>query len=140
MKTLFTIAFATVLVLAASAAGAADLPQQSVNARFSQDNSHVMGSQDLTVLRLSPMYVEIQQVLDQAGETEQLLLKELAVVTEDEDAKRIIRRIESLEVSRTLAILKIQARYARLEGRWDEEYRLRARIVAVLENEDYAVK
>ena len=140
MRILLTIAFATIFALAVSAAGAADLPPQSGSATSFQDNSRVMGNQGLTVLRLSPMYVEIQQVLDQAGETEQLLLKELAVASEDEDIKRIIHRIESLEVSRTLAILKIQARYARQEGRWDLEFRLRTRIMEVLENEAYVVK
>ena len=140
MRILLTIALATVLVLAASAAGAADFPQQSSSARSFQDNPLVMGNRGITVLQLSPMYVEIQQVLDQAGETEQLLLKELATATEDEDVKRIIHRIESLEVNRTLAILKIQARYARLEGRWDLEFRLRTRNMEVLEHEVYAVK
>ena len=140
MRILHTLVFAIVLALAASAAGAADLPRQSGSVASFQDNSHVMGSPGITVLQLSPMYVEIQQVLDQAGETEQLLLKELAAATEDEDVKRIIYRIERLEVDRTLAILKIQARYAQLEGRWNLEYRLRARIMEVLEHDVYAVK
>jgi len=140
MRILITLASATVLVLAASAAGAAGLPPQSGSAASFQDNSHVMGNPGITVLQLSPMYVEIQQVLDQAGQTEQLLLKELVTATEDEDVERIVHRIKRLEVDRTLAILKIQARYARLEGRWDLNYRLRARIRAILENEIYAVR
>ena len=63
-----------------------------------------MGGSGLTALKLSPMYEEIQQVLDQASETEQLLLKELAAATEDEQAMRLIRRIERLEADRTLAV------------------------------------
>ena len=140
MRILHIIGAVTVLALAASEAGAANLPNQSNQATNFQESSRLMGSSGVTALTLSPMYVEIQEVLDKASETEQLLLKELAAATEDEQAKRIIRRIERLEADRTLAILKIQARYARLEGRWDLEYQLRARIMEVLEQEVYAVK
>jgi hypothetical protein len=140
MRILRIFGTVTVLALAASAVGAANLPNQSNQATNFQENSRLMGSSGVTALTLSPMYVEIQEVLDQASETEQLLLKELAAATEDEQAKRIIHRIERLEADRTLAILKIQARYARLEGRWDLEYQLRARIMEVLEQEVYAVK
>lgn len=140
MRILITLAFATVLVLTASAVGAASLPSQSGSAASFQDNSHVMGSPGITILQLSSMDVDIQQVIDQARQTENLLLKELVSATEDEDVERIIRRIERLEVDLTLAILKIQARYARLEGRWDLDYRLRTRIMEILENEVYVVK
>jgi len=37
-------------------------------------------------------------------------------------------------------ILKIQARYARLEGRWNLDFRLRTRIMEILDNEIYAAK
>ncbi len=140
MRILINLAFATVLVLAASVAGAADLPQQSGNSASFQDNSHVLGSPGITTLQLSSMYVEIQAVLNQADKTEQLLLKELAAATEDNDVDRIIHRIERLEVDRTLTILKIQVRYARSEERWDVVYRLRTMITEILENEAYVVK
>ncbi len=140
MRILISFAFATVLVLAASVACTADLPQQSGNSVSFQDNSHVLGSPGITTLQLSSMYVEIQVVLDQADKTEQLLLKELAAATEDDDVERIIHRIERLEVDRTLTILNIQVRYARSEGSWDVVYRLRARITEILENEAYVVK
>jgi len=139
MRILITLAFATVLVLAASAIGAADLPQQSGNVTSLQENHRVLGSPGITTLQLSSMYMEIQLVLDQAGKAEQLLLTEMAAATEDEDVERIIHRIERLEMDRTLAVLKIQARYARLTGRWDVEYRLRTRIMEILENEAYVV-
>lgn len=140
MRILITIALISVLVLAVSTVGAADLPQQSSNAASFQDKSSLMGSPGVTTLQLSPMYLEIQQVLDQAGETEQLLLVELAASTEDKEVERIINRIERLEVDRTLIILKIQARYARMEGRWDLERNFRARIMEILENQTYALK
>jgi hypothetical protein len=140
MRILHTITLATAITLAASAAGEAYLPQQSNHSANFQDNSRIMGSSGLTVLKLSQMYVEIQEVLDQASVTEQLLLKELAAATEDDQSVRIIRRIERLEADRTLDILKIQARYARLQGRWDLEYQIRARILEVLDQEVYAVK
>ena len=140
MRILITIAFASVLVLAVSAAGAGDLPKQSGSAASFQDNSRLLGSPGVTTLQLSPMYLEIQKVLDQAGETEQLLLAELAASTEDGEVERIIHRIERLEVDRTLIILKIQTRYARMEGRWDLERSLRARIMEILETQSYALK
>jgi hypothetical protein len=140
MRILNTIVSVTVLALSASVAGAADLTPQAGNTASYQDNLRVTGSPGITTLQLSPMYVEIQQVLDQAGETEQVLLKELAAAEKDEDVQRIIYRIERLEVDRSLAILKIQARYARLEGRWNLEYKLRTRIMEILENEAYATK
>jgi hypothetical protein len=140
MRILLTLALATVLALAASSAGAAHPSQQSGNSASFQDNPPPVAGPNLTALKLSPMYLEIQQVLDQAGQTEQLLLKELAAATEDEDAKRIIRRIERLDVDLSLAVLKIQVRYARLVGRWDLEYRLRCRIGEILDKQVYAVK
>ena len=140
MRILITLALVSVLVLAVSTVSAADLPQQSGSAASFQDNSRFMGSPGVTTLKLSPMYLEIQQVLDQAGETEQLLLAELAASTEDKEVERIIHRIERLEVDRTLIILKIQTRYARMEGRWDLERILRARIMEILETQSYALK
>ena len=140
MRILISLAFATVLVLAVSVACAADLPQQSGNSASFQDNSHIQGSQGMTTLQLSTMYVEIQAVLDQADKKEQLLLKELAAATEDEEVERIINRIDRLEMDSTLTILKIQVRYARSEGSWDIVYRLRSRITEILENEAYVVK
>ena len=140
MRILTTVALISILVLAVSTVGAADLPQQSSSAASFQDKSRLMSSPGVTTLKLSPMYLEIQQVLDQAGETEQLLLAELAASTEDAEVERIINRIERLEVDRTLIILKIQARYARMEGRWDLERSFRARIMEILENQTYALK
>jgi hypothetical protein len=140
MRILITLTFTTALALATSVAGAADLSTRSGSSTTFQDNSGVTGSPGVTALQLSPMYVEIQEVLDQAGKTEQLLFMELAAATEEEDVQRIIHRIERLEMDKTVAILKIQARYARLEGRWNLDYRLRTRIMEILENEVYAVK
>lgn len=139
MRILITIAFAVVLVLAASAAGAGDLPKQSSGSQPFQDNSRFMANRGVTTLKLSPMYLEIKEVLDQAGETEQLLLAELAAATEDREVERIIRRIERLEVDSTLVVLKIQARYARMEGRWNLERDIRARIMRILEDQSYAL-
>jgi hypothetical protein len=140
MRILISLAFATVLVLAASVACTADLPQSSGNSASFQDNSHILGSPGVTTLKLSSMYVEIQAVLDQAGKKEQLLLKELAAATQDDEVERIIHRIDRLEVDSTLAILKIQIRYAQSEGSWDVVYRLRSRITEILENEAYVVQ
>jgi len=58
----------------------------------------------------------------------------------DEEVQWIIHRIEGLEVDRKLGILKIQARYGRLEGCWNLEYKLRTRIMEILANEAYAAR
>lgn len=140
MRILIILTTVTAWALASSGVGAADLRTQSGSTSYFQDNSERTGAAGITTLQLSPMFLEIQEVLDQAGETEKLLLRELAAATQDQDVQRIIRQIERLEMDRTLAILKIQARYARLEGDWNLEYRLRTRILEILENEIYAAR
>jgi hypothetical protein len=140
MRILLILTIVSALALATSVAGAADLRTQSSNSATFQENSRTLGSPGVTALQLSPMYVEIQEVLDQANETEQRLLKELASATRDDEVERIVHQIERLEVDRTLTILKIQARYARMEGNWNLEYQLRTRIMEILEKESYAVK
>ena len=140
MRILITLTLTISLVLVISMAHAAHPGQQSGNPASLEPNSHTTGSPGVTTLQLSLMYVEIQQVLDQAGETERLLLRELEASTEDQDVQRSIRRITRLEMDREVEILKIQARYARLEGRWNLDYWLRSRIMEILENEIYAAK
>jgi hypothetical protein len=85
MRILITLTLTIALALAISMAHAALPTQQSGNPAFLEPNSHTTGSPGVTTLQLSPMYVEIQQVLDRAGETEMLLLRELAASTEDQD-------------------------------------------------------
>jgi len=140
MRILITLTLTIILALAIATADAAHPTQQTGDTASFESHSKIAGSPGVTVLQLSPMYVEIQQVLDLAGETEQLLLRELAASTEDQDVQRIIRRIKRLEMDREVAILKIQARYARMEGRWDLDFRFRTRIAEILDNEVYAAK
>jgi len=140
MRILITLTLTIILALAISMAHAAHLPQQSGTTTSLETNSYTAGSPGVTTLQLSPMYVEIQQVLDLSGQTEQLLLKELAGATEDREVERIVRRIQRLELDREVEILKIQARYARMEGRWNLDFQLRTRIMEILDNEIYAVK
>ena len=140
MRILLKTTIFTVLVLAASAASADTPLDQTGGSSLFQDQSNIWGGSGSASLKMSPMYLEIQEVLELTSASEQLLLKELAAATEDLEAERIIRRIERLETDQTLAILKIQARYARLEGRWSLEYRLRVRIQEVLAGEEYAFK
>jgi hypothetical protein len=81
------------------------------------------------LLQLSPMYVEIRDTLAATDAREKQLLAELAVATEDATAEAIVRELESLPLERVLSILRIQARYARQEGRLDLERRLRQRML-----------
>jgi len=140
MRILLTLTLASSLVLAAAAAGAADLPQSSASTASYQDKSPTLDGGGITTLTASPMFLEIKQVLADFERREDLLLKELAAATEDRDAERAILRIERLDVDRALAVLKIQAHYARLQENWNLEYKLRVRIMEILERETYAEK
>jgi hypothetical protein len=75
MRILITTVSVTIWVLAASVSSAAEIPSQAGNTASYQNNLRFTGSPGITTLQLSPMYVEIQQVLDQAGETEQFLMR-----------------------------------------------------------------
>jgi hypothetical protein len=139
MRILLITILASIVLLAASMAAGAHPADFASNTPDFHGHAGDPGTSGVTTLMPSPMYVEIQMVLDQAGKTEQLLLTELAASAEDEDVQRIIRRIERLDVDKALAILKIQARYARLGGRWDLDYRLRIQIMELLDHQVYAV-
>lgn len=140
MRILLKTTIFTVLVLAASAASADTPLDQTSGSSLFQDQSNNWGGSGPTSLKMSTMYLEIKEILERTYASEQLLLKELAAATEDEEVERIIGRIERLEMDQTLNILKIQARYARLEGQWSLDYRLRVRIQEILAGEAYAVK
>jgi hypothetical protein len=89
---------------------------------------------NLTALQVSPMYLEIKQVLEEAALVEGGLLAELAAAADEDQCEAIIGRIENLDRQRDLQILRIQARYAEKAGRWRLEKQIRTRI-AELEQE-----
>jgi hypothetical protein len=137
MRILLTLAMGSIFLLAASAAIGEDFRDPQHQTTILRENLLNTGHAGHAALQLSPIYVEIQLVLDTARETESQLLAELAGATEEEEVDRIVRRIQRLETDRDLAILKIQARYAHMDGRWDLEYQLRSQIIALLESDIY---
>lgn len=110
----------------ATLASAADAPPTAAPGPVMPPDNLGRGS---ALLQLSPMYVEIRDTLAVTDAREKLLLAALAVATEDATAEAIVRELESLPLERVLSILRIQARYARQEGRPDLERRLRQRML-----------
>ena len=85
------------------------------------------------LLQLSPMYVEIRDVIAAADQRETALLKQLAAAETDSQVEALIARIKNLAVERELDVLRIQARYARRDGRFELEKKIKARMVEVME-------
>ena len=95
-------------------------------------NAQCLGDSDpahqLTVLQVSPMYLEIKEVLDQATLREKALLRHLAAAPEEVEVQLLVAQIEGLDLARDLDILNIQARYAHQAGRLGLEKQIRHRI------------
>lgn len=96
--------------------------------------------QDLTTLRLSPMFLEIREVLESTARRQEVLLKELAAATDEKQCELIVSRLEHLDLQRDLDILHIQADYARDQGRRDLEKQIRRRIADLTAQRDLAVR
>lgn len=114
------------LLACATFAIAADVPPVAAPGPVMPPDQVGRGS---ALLQLSPMYVEIRDTLAVTDAREKQLLAELAVVADDATAEAIVRELESMPLERVLSILRIQARYARQEGRLDLERRLRQRML-----------
>ena len=89
------------------------------------------------LLQISPMILEIQVVNEKAFEDEKMLLAELADAQEEVEALRLVRRIEKLEYDRQVDVLKIQSRYARLDGRLDLEREIKG-LIKEIRDQDLA--
>ncbi|MBK8166867.1 MAG: hypothetical protein IPK64_13070 [bacterium] len=126
MRAVLSFLALAVGVAGATFASAADTPPHAVQ-RPVMPPDHVEHRGAL--LQLSPIYVEIRDTLAVLDAREKQLLAELAVATDDATAEAIVREFESLPLERVLCVLRIQARYARKEGRPDLERQLRQRIV-----------
>jgi hypothetical protein len=81
---------------------------------------------------LSPLYIEVRDTLAGLDAREKQLLVDLAAATDDATVEAIVRELESMPVERMLSILRIQARYARLEGRPDLERVIRLRMLELV--------
>lgn len=94
----------------------------------------------MTTLQVSPMYLEIKDVLEQSARTEEGLLAELSMAADELEVQLIVGKIEKLDLDRDLAIMRIQARYAHQEQRWSLEKQIRSRIKELEEGRQLAVR
>jgi hypothetical protein len=127
MRTLAVFLILTTPILALAEGPTTPIPQPA------QPVENVLGDSGHALLELSPMYVEIKDVIEKADKREAELLRALAAATTDEEVQGLILQIENLAVDRELDLLRIQARYARLDGRLDLEKRLKQKMTEVVE-------
>lgn len=102
-------------------------------ARYVQPD--LTAARGLTVLTLSPLYLEIKGVIERSHDQVQSLLKELAVTTDPVMADELVSRIERAEFEQQICILKIQVKYARQAGMHDLAQSLQGQIVDLLEQD-----
>ena len=89
----------------------------------------------LTILTVSPLYLEIKGVIERSHDQVQSLLKELAATTDPGVADELVSRIERAEFEQQVCILKIQVKYAHQAGMYDLARSLQERIVELLEQD-----
>lgn len=95
---------------------------------------------DLTTLRVSPMHLEIKELLESLKDREAALLEDLAAATDEAQCQGISAAIEDLDLQRDLAILRIQARYARQAERWTLARQIQERIAELEQQQVVAVR
>ena len=134
MRNLTLVATLILLILAAGVF-AAEKPlsnhQTDIPQMMTLPPTHAL----ITVLKLDPMHMEIATIIRDMRVREDKLLNELLTATDEEQSNRIIRRIERLDTDRELALLKVQARYARLDQRYDLEREIKGKILKILQND-----
>ena len=74
-------------------------------------------------------------ILKEMREREDELLDALLAATDEKQTDRLIQRLERLDTDRELALLKVQARYARLDRRFDLEKEIKGKILKILNTE-----
>lgn len=97
-----------------------------------QLESQLNCTRGLTVLTVSPLYLEIKGVIESAHVRVQELLKELAAATDAAQAEDLVRRIERIEFEQRVCILKVQLKYARQAGLNDLAATLQLRLTELL--------
>ncbi len=134
-----TVIITGILILAAGSALAEDFRDSNPSPAplETAESSLVSG---MAVLQVSPMYMEIKEILDQSTRAEKTLLLELAAATDELQCQVLIAQIEKLDLQRDLDIMAVQARYAHEAGRWDLEKQIRSRILDLQEGRIVAAR
>lgn len=130
-----TLIFQSLLLILAAGVPAADNSLPNNPTPIIQEVPVRLMPTSMTFLKLDPMLEEMEIVFRVMREKEDKLLKQLQTATSDKQSERIILRIERLDVDRELALLKIQARYARLADRFELEKRIKEKISKILVSE-----
>lgn len=130
-----TIMTTLILLILATGVSAAEKPLPNQQSVIPPEVPVQQLYSSTTFLRLDPMLDEITTILKTMRIREDALLVELQNSTDERQTDRIIHRIKTLDTDRELALLKVQARYARLDGRFDLEREIKARILKILDNE-----
>ncbi len=134
MKHLTTLMILTLLFLAAGVL-AAEKPLPNNLPTISQEVPRYPVPVSMTFLRLEPMLEEMEIILKEMREREDELLDALLAATDEKQTDRLIQRLERLDTDRELALLKVQARYARLDRRFDLEKEIKSKILKILNTE-----
>ncbi len=134
MKHLTTLMILTLLFLAAGVL-AAEKPLPNNLPTISQEVPRYPVPVSMTFLRLDPMLEEMEIILKEMREREDELLDALLAATDEKQTDRLIQRLERLDTDRELALLKVQARYARLDRRFDLEKEIKGKILKILNTE-----
>ena len=127
------------LILTCTAALGEDLPRDATPPASDHTLCPAIWS-DLTALRVSPMHLEIKELLESLRGREAALLADLAAAEDETRSQRIISAIEDLDLERDLAILRIQARYARQAERWTLARQIQERIAELEQQQVVAVR
>jgi len=137
MKHLTTITTLILLILAAGVL-AAERPPNTTPPTVPEQAAIPLQTNP-TFLKLDPLLVELSHVLKTMQAREDKLLTLLLEATSDQQVATVIRRIERLDTDRELALLKVQARFARLDGRFDLEREIKEKILKILNKELFVI-
>ncbi len=135
MRTLITLMVVGILILAAGLAQAENFREGYDTKAVYEPRDPLLEARGLVTLQLSPMYMEIYEVNKASTETEHDLLVRVAACQDEEEVMQLVYRLERLDTDRQIAVLKIRVRYARLEGRHDQAFRLRSEMLELLQRE-----
>ena len=130
MKHLTILATVALLILAAGLNAAERPPSPTPTVPRQEPLPQNLSSS--VFMKVDPLLVELAGVLKTMHAREDELLAELANATDEKQTAIIIRRIEKLDTDRELALLKVQARFARLDGRFDLEKKIKEKMRKVL--------
>lgn len=122
---------AAVLILSAGTTLAKDPKIQQDSPQTAQV-PRPLPTRGLAMLQPHPMLVEMQTILREARQKEDDLLKALQAATTEKEMNLALVRLERLDTDKELALLKVQAKYARKLGRYELEREIRHKIVGLL--------